>query len=147
MLLAHDLAECISDDSLPSEDVPAARDREARAYRLLASCATHEGIEYLTESERLFREFTAEVDENARIARDFDRLDNLIQLILFRDQFADADAYEEFYRDLTSSIENTGRPALPRPRHTILLESRAVVVVAMYSSRRADKGAGTRKSS
>ena len=80
--MAHDLAESIVGDA--GHDGSAQLQEQVRTYRMLAASGSYQGAESLAQ---LYSDFVAFADQSspeARVAKDFDRLDGLVQLHMYR---------------------------------------------------------------
>ncbi|MBI4862153.1 MAG: HD domain-containing protein [Candidatus Riflebacteria bacterium] len=84
MLLVHDLAEVFTGDIPTPEKRAADAEAEAVWFRFIGRLGQREGVADLRWVERLWREFEEGTSIDARIARDLDRLDNLVQLHVYR---------------------------------------------------------------
>lgn len=80
MLLIHDLAEAITGDKLPREKDEEYHKKELKIFGDIKLWSTYADMADLREVATLWREFDAGETLNARIARDIDKLENLLQL-------------------------------------------------------------------
>jgi 5'-deoxynucleotidase YfbR-like HD superfamily hydrolase len=103
ILFAHDLAEAITGDIINKSDDEQEKEREA--YEYLGLLGTYESVEGARDLYRSFQEFDQRASLNARIAHDIDRLENLMQLYLFREHFDDVSEFQRFKIDLINEIE------------------------------------------
>ncbi len=123
VLTLHDIAEAYTGDiifhKLSGESREKARRRESEVQHYLCWKQTYEGIyDTFWVHERL-QSFTAAgidkraVDDNARIARDVDRLENLIQLHIYRDLYGDWITPDEF-RSFAENLKMSMHPVMAR---------------------------------
>ncbi len=82
MTLTHDLAEAFVGDLLPQEKTAVARTKESNTWSYIGLLQSYEGVGRLQEVAALYAEFDAGITVEARVARDLDKLDNLIQLLI-----------------------------------------------------------------
>ena len=107
MLLTHDLAEAYVGDLLPREKNSETERRELEFIHHIGFFSTYEGVSNLLDVVTLYEEFSKGNDLNARIARDIDKLENLMQLMIYKHMephhnFKD---FETFKRDLINHVE------------------------------------------
>jgi hypothetical protein len=81
MFLVHDLAEAYMDDLLPRERTDEAKENEDRLTSMIDLFATYAGFEQFG-LYRLWRGFENNLNVNARVAREIDALENLLQLLI-----------------------------------------------------------------
>jgi nucleoside phosphorylase/5'-deoxynucleotidase YfbR-like HD superfamily hydrolase len=84
-LIIHDLGESISGDASPFDAARyrTVKEKERDAYHYLMMCRTYPGIANLAHYHSMWESFEKGADQNARIARDLDRLENLVQLYIY----------------------------------------------------------------
>jgi nucleoside phosphorylase/5'-deoxynucleotidase YfbR-like HD superfamily hydrolase len=87
-VLLHDLGEAIAGDASTRDPAGAqrAKDEERAAWRYLMMARTYPGIASFDQYYRTWEAFESQADENAKIARDLDKLENLAQLYLYAKQ-------------------------------------------------------------
>jgi 5'-deoxynucleotidase YfbR-like HD superfamily hydrolase/nucleoside phosphorylase len=106
-VLTHDLAEAWTGDLLPSEKDDGAREQERKWYEYLGLLSTYPAIGDLAGVETSWRAFEDRTTFNGALAKDLDRLDQLMQLLIYlrRDAvIADADSWK---REITKSLKTT----------------------------------------
>jgi len=79
MLLVHDIAEASTGDLLPDEKGEVQRDQEYSEIVKLSLIGTYRGISNCEWIEDRYARFTDATSDNANIARDIDRIENLYQ--------------------------------------------------------------------
>jgi 5'-deoxynucleotidase YfbR-like HD superfamily hydrolase len=84
LLFAHDFIEAYTGDLLPEEKSHETQMLEERAVEYVEMLSTYSGIEGTSELASLWLEFRNKATENARVANDLDKLENLIQLFVLR---------------------------------------------------------------
>ena len=104
-LLVHDLAECITGDVPFAKVTEKTKRKEREAFQYISMCRTYPGIANLEPCYQLWTEFESGATENARIARDLDKLDNLVQLYLYQRK-ARIPNFDEWKEMLISAIES-----------------------------------------
>lgn len=107
MLLIHDIGETYVGDWTPSEKTEKIKQLEDEKMKQIALIGTYNAISSNLEIYNLFHSFT--YDEsciNAKIARDIDKLDNLIQLIIYN-KINPIDDYDSFMLDLVEGHKYT----------------------------------------
>jgi 5'-deoxynucleotidase YfbR-like HD superfamily hydrolase len=84
-VMIHDLAEAIAGDAATRDPAAwqRAKEKERAAFRYLMMARTYTGVANLKLYYELWEDFESRADENADIARDLDKLDNLVQLYLY----------------------------------------------------------------
>jgi 5'-deoxynucleotidase YfbR-like HD superfamily hydrolase len=105
-VMIHDLAESISGDVTLRNSNEETRAKERAAFRYLMMCKTYPRIANLEVYYQMWEEFESKANENARIAKDLDKLENLMQLILYRRQASIPDYLEwksQLINDVTTS--------------------------------------------
>lgn len=86
MVLIHDLGEAIIGDYTPDEATDAKRNGERDAMTYIRMCGTYPYVSNLDDMFNQWSAFEHGSNENARIARDLDKLDNLVQLYIYSKQ-------------------------------------------------------------
>lgn len=116
ILAVHDIAEAYTGDMisrrLPPDRAELARDRERQAHDYLLWKKTYRGIHGTEEIVEMCRRITGpqrrEDDDSAIVAKEIDKLENLIQLFIYKDIYGDwipPDKFREFSDSLTLPIE------------------------------------------
>lgn len=109
IIFAHDLAEAITGDIINDEE----QREERETYEYIGLLGTYDSVEGARDLHRCFQEFDQRASMNARIANDLDRLENLMQLYLFREHFQDTSEFQKWKIDLVNSIHTpAGRQIL-----------------------------------
>jgi 5'-deoxynucleotidase YfbR-like HD superfamily hydrolase len=103
MLMIHDLAEALSGDVTFRNSTDATREKERQAFRYIMMCRTYPRVADLQSYYERWEQFEAAANENARIARDLDRLENLMQLYLYQ-RVAEVEDYQDWKTQLISNI-------------------------------------------
>jgi putative hydrolase of HD superfamily len=83
MLLVHDLAEAITGDILPDDSNEESKQREREVYEEIGVLGTYEGLGSMREVAEMWKEFEARTTLNAQVAKDIDKLENLVQLWVY----------------------------------------------------------------
>ncbi len=115
MLLIHDIAECYVGDVVNKTE--AQKLEEKRAIERISFVGTNHGLPNHREIADLFYKMEGAETIEGKIARDFDKLENLIQLHLYRNHLKHNDFLEfqsalhddittEFVRKVGTSIED-----------------------------------------
>lgn len=104
ILLVHDLAEAYIGDLLPSQkNADSNREEEAR-FSALGLLGSYDGFRGTSGIYQLWSEFQARTTKNALLAKDFDRLDNLLQLRIYQREYEIQDA-KSWADGLTGSLK------------------------------------------
>jgi 5'-deoxynucleotidase YfbR-like HD superfamily hydrolase len=103
MLLVHDLAEAYIGDLLPGEKDDSKRRQEEQAFEYLGMLGTYTDIADTRGTLRSFQEFEGKATVNARIAKDIDKLENLLQLYLYADKLEQRE-FERFRDGLIDGL-------------------------------------------
>jgi nucleoside phosphorylase/5'-deoxynucleotidase YfbR-like HD superfamily hydrolase len=120
-ILIHDLSEAFTGDKVNKNDQD--RKSDERWYSYLGLLGTYEGVADMSRVETLWRQFEAGETLNARVAKDLDKLDNLLQLFLYEEAGNDIQDFAIFESDLVRAV-NTDfgenileiiRSAFPKP--------------------------------
>jgi 5'-deoxynucleotidase YfbR-like HD superfamily hydrolase len=101
MLLIHDLAEARTGDFLPGERTDEARRKEEEVFGDIAMLGTYSGMAVLRDVAALWEEYQAGISVNARVAKEIDKLENLMQLWVYRAadvQIKDFDTWDKSMR-------------------------------------------------
>lgn len=104
MVLIHDLAEAITKDVLPEDSNDESKRREREVYDEIAVLGTYDGLGKLREVTDLWKEFEARTSLNAKIAKDIDKLENLLQLWAYNEDGYSIDDFENWNRELIDAI-------------------------------------------
>jgi nucleoside phosphorylase/5'-deoxynucleotidase YfbR-like HD superfamily hydrolase len=102
MLLVHDVAEKWIGDRTLKDDVD--REKEREVYRWLAMLGTYKSISGLRTINAIWKEFEEGQSYNASIARDFDKLENLVQLFVYRKAGQELPDFAQWRRDLPGLV-------------------------------------------
>jgi 5'-deoxynucleotidase YfbR-like HD superfamily hydrolase len=107
MLLVHDLAEAYIGDLLPHERDQNKIKQERDTYGYIGALGTLDGIANMERVRTLWENFETGASENARIAREIDRLECLTQLYIYQKRTKGGvfDA-ETFEAELTDEIKH-----------------------------------------
>lgn len=84
MLLLHDLAESRFGDYLPEESSEKKQHEELSYFEELSVLSVYPGIADLSETVSIFEEFESKSSINARIAKEIDKIENYIQLYMYK---------------------------------------------------------------
>jgi nucleoside phosphorylase/5'-deoxynucleotidase YfbR-like HD superfamily hydrolase len=113
MLLIHDLAEAFTGDRLPHEH---SVEEEEGHFRYLEMAGTYRMLCGLQGVKERWETFEKSNDINARIARDLDKIENQLQLLIYvrsEGWQLDASDYEAWERDLSEAVKTSiGRAIL-----------------------------------
>lgn len=101
MLLIHDIGKAYIGDWTPNEKDKKIRKEECNQLQYLNLMGTYEDIPSKINLFKLFDDFICGENINARIARDMDKLDNLLQLIIYNNHNVIND-FEDFKFDLVN---------------------------------------------
>jgi nucleoside phosphorylase/5'-deoxynucleotidase YfbR-like HD superfamily hydrolase len=84
-VMIHDLAEAIAGDAAMRDPVQwkVAKEKERAAFRYLMMTRTYDAIANFKLYYDLWEDFESGADSNADVARDLDKLDNLVQLYIY----------------------------------------------------------------
>lgn len=108
MLIIHDIAEAYVGDMTPQEKDERARELERICYNYIALMGTYDSIHSIDIAE-LFSNFTNSNNINCKIARELDKLDNLMQLYIYKEKYTIED-FDNFRDDLVKDIStNLGK--------------------------------------
>jgi 5'-deoxynucleotidase YfbR-like HD superfamily hydrolase len=103
-IMIHDLGESIAGDvAIHNPDAVHAKIREREAYCYLNMVRTYPAIADFSVYFKLWNRFEAGADENAKIARDIDKLENLVQLYIYSREVVVSD-YAKWKEDLVCDI-------------------------------------------
>lgn len=110
MLLIHDIGEAYIGDLTPIEKTSLMEEKEEQQLEYLNLIGTYDGISSELELFNLYKNFTYNQDDiNCKIARDIDKLDNLLQLYIYNNE-SPVSGFDFFKNDLRSKIKtNVGR--------------------------------------
>ena len=107
MILIHDLGEAYVGDLTPEEKTTETSKREERQFEYLSLIGTYEGLSSVTDIVHLFKNFTHDKKNiNSIIAREIDKLDNLLQLYIYHNDSIQGpvEGFEMFKADLIGDI-------------------------------------------
>lgn len=105
MLLVHDLGETYIGDLTPKKKTSIEEKKEQQQLEYLNLIGTYDGLSSKTNLLDLYNNFTYnETNINCVIAREIDKLDNLLQLYLYNEDGQVVD-FEYFRNDLKSKIK------------------------------------------
>lgn len=104
MLLIHDIGETYTGDLTPKEKTSLMEKKEEEQLEYLNLVGTYEGISSKLDLLNLYSNFTHnKKDINCIIAREIDKLDNLLQLYIYHNESLISD-FEYFKNDLEQKI-------------------------------------------
>lgn len=104
IVLVHDLSEAFTQDPLSSEQAEDHIASEKEVFDYLEALTTYPGIYGLMDVVKLGQLFDSGDDFNAKVARDLDRLDCLMQLHIYRNEGHQIPDFDQFSADLMSSV-------------------------------------------
>jgi 5'-deoxynucleotidase YfbR-like HD superfamily hydrolase/nucleoside phosphorylase len=104
MLLIHDLAEARTGDYAPHERTDEARRKEEEVFGDIAMLGTYSGMAVLRDVAGLWEEYRAGVSINARVARDIDKMENLMQLWVYAAAGANIADFDNWDRELRNKL-------------------------------------------
>lgn len=104
MLLIHDLAEAVTGDVLPEDSNDESKQREREVYDEIAVLGTYDGLGQLRGVAELWKEFEARTTLNAKVAKDIDKLENLLQLWAYKADGLSIADFEKWNRELIDAI-------------------------------------------
>jgi 5'-deoxynucleotidase YfbR-like HD superfamily hydrolase/nucleoside phosphorylase len=105
MLLVHDLAEAITGDVLPKDSNEQSKQREAEVYEEIAMLGTYNGLARMREVAELWKEFEAQASLNAQVAKDIDKLENLIQLWVYKGENLEIKDFDKWSQGLINAVK------------------------------------------
>lgn len=105
MLLVHDLAEAITGDVLPERSDEKSKRMELEVYEEIGLYGTYEGLADMSRTFLLWNEFEARQTLNAKIAKELDKIDNLVQLSIYNLQYKINDVLD--WRDELREVVKT----------------------------------------
>jgi 5'-deoxynucleotidase YfbR-like HD superfamily hydrolase/nucleoside phosphorylase len=100
-LLIHDIAECYVGDLIDKTD--SQRLEEKKYIEQISLVGTNEGLPNHREISELFNEMEGLDTVEGRVAKDFDKLENLFQLYLYKESLEESD-FKIFKKSLTENI-------------------------------------------
>jgi 5'-deoxynucleotidase YfbR-like HD superfamily hydrolase len=103
MILGHDLAEAVIGDLLPHQKSPIKDRQESLVHEKLSMSGTYEGLAR-TQIVGAWQEFRGKQSANAKIAHELDKLENLVQLWVYRILGNDIPGYEEWESNLRDEV-------------------------------------------
>lgn len=107
MILIHDLGEAYVGDLTPDEKTNETNLLEEKQFKFLSLIGTYDGLASMTGIHDLFHKFTHNKDDiNCIIAREIDKLDNLLQLYIYHNDIikGPVEGFLEFKTDLIGVI-------------------------------------------
>lgn len=104
MILVHDLAEAIAGDTAVEDRDDARVDDERRAGEYISACGTYLNVADLDFVSEYLEEFERGANLNARIARDVDLVENLMQLFLYRGHLSERD-FDHWYEWIADRVQ------------------------------------------
>jgi 5'-deoxynucleotidase YfbR-like HD superfamily hydrolase/nucleoside phosphorylase len=117
MLLIHDLAEARTGDILPRRRTEAERRNEKEVFDEIGLLGTYSGMAVLRDVAALWEEYRSESTINARVAKEIDKLENLVQLHVYHADGMTVDDYTKWASDLRKAVTTEpGRHVLGRLR-------------------------------
>lgn len=105
MLLAHDLSEAITGDILPKNKSEETDRREREVYEEIKMLGTYDGLGRMEKVAELWEEFKAGATLNARVAKDLDRLENLVQLWIYKAEGQEIRDFDSWRQELLDAVE------------------------------------------
>lgn len=106
MLLIHDIGEAYIGDLTPLQKTTYMEKKEEKQLEYLNLIGTYDGLSSKLELLNLYKDFTYnEKDINCIIARELDKLDNLLQLHIYHKESPISD-FEYFKNDLKGKIHS-----------------------------------------
>lgn len=106
-ILTHDLAEAWTGDLLPWEKNDAAREQERKWFEYLSLLRTYPALGDLASVEKSWREFEDRTTFNGALAKDLDRLDQLMQLLIYLRHGSVIIDADDWKKEITKSIKTT----------------------------------------
>lgn len=104
MVLVHDLAEAYIGDLTPDEKTIKKREEEQRAFQILGMASTYEKINYMEQAYELWLEYEEGKSINAKVAREIDRLDSLVQLYQYKIRGCDISDFNKWKEEIEAAI-------------------------------------------
>lgn len=104
MLLIHDLAESITGDILPEDNTDESKQREREVQEEIGLIGTYDQFADTSEIAALWEEFEDRKTINGTIAKEIDKLENLVQLFVYRDSLTDKQ-FDSWKSDLLGNIK------------------------------------------
>jgi len=122
MLLIHDLAEARTDDFLPGERTDPARLKEEEVFSEIALLGTYSEMAVLRDVATLWDEYRMGSTINAQVAKDIDKLENMMQLWIYRAAGATIKDFDDWdKKDIRGKIStDAGRHVLQKLRDFLL---------------------------
>lgn len=108
MILIHDLGEAYVGDLTPEEKTTETSKQEERQFEFLSMIGTYDGLSSVFDLVNLFKNFTYDKKNiNCIIAREIDKLDNLLQLYIYHNDSTNGpvEGFEIFKADLIDDIK------------------------------------------
>lgn len=115
LTLLHDVGEFSIGDYLPQNKSTV---KEAKEIEYISTMGCYAGLRDLAYIRAAFNEYEAQTTREAKLARELDKLDALIQAYIYNDHFTDKADYQEFMRDHyqqvhTPKLRNLVGPIVP----------------------------------
>jgi 5'-deoxynucleotidase YfbR-like HD superfamily hydrolase len=104
LTLLHDIGEFSIGDYLPSDKTAV---NEAREIDYISTMGCYRKLRDLNYVRAAFNEYEAQASREAKLARDIDKMDALIQGYIYREDFPDAANYQRFMRDHFQQVHDT----------------------------------------
>ncbi len=111
-LFVHDLAEAFTGDLLPEDRDDTSHQKEAESFSYLEMLGTYRSLYGLASVQATWEAFDRRADINAKIANDIDKLENLVQLYIYRKQNKPIPGFDLWKRDLAESIKTDAGQAI-----------------------------------
>ena len=106
MILIHDLGEAYTGDIPTTQKTKKHLEIEKREMRRIDMLKTYKSFSKEMKINELFEDFASNSSINAKLARDFDKLDNLFQLYIYNTSIEGGISdFESFRDDLTGKIQ------------------------------------------
>lgn len=114
MLLIHDLAESITGDILPENSSEMSKRREREVYEEIGLLGTYEQFSNMTRVYSLWDEFEDRRTINGKIAKEIDKIENLVQLFLYH-QHKPVENFDEWRAELLEIVKtDVGKSIIQR---------------------------------
>jgi 5'-deoxynucleotidase YfbR-like HD superfamily hydrolase/nucleoside phosphorylase len=105
MLLIHDLAEARTGDFLPSQRNDAARSEEQKVFDEITVLGTYSGMAVLRDVAALWEEYRSGSSINAKVTKEMDKLENYVQLHVYRADGAVIDDFDSWAASLRKEVK------------------------------------------
>lgn len=97
LLATHDIGEAYIGDYLPSDG--ATKNKEREAVERIASLSAYAGLSAIQQVHAWFEEFESGATRVARLAREIDKLDAILQACKYSEKFGSAAERDHFLND------------------------------------------------